>query len=180
MSEDIKQNFAEGNNFYIFGKIREDIAQEIIKPLQEKVNELSQDKEPNDLNIYLNSCGGWTHESFEIVSIIEEAKKKGIKVNTYCRSKAMSGAFIIFITGSKRYVTNNSVLMTHFCRSWDFSDNPVMTDRNKEYTDFINQKIVDHINKYTEIKDVDEKMIPDNYFIFGEDAIEKGCADEII
>ncbi len=105
----------ERNNIYLYG----DISPESCEALKNKINELdfnselfrlSYGTEPPPINIHIQSNGGSLMNSFYIVDLIESIKTK---VNTYIDGYSASAASLINVSGNKRYMTKNSMMLIH-------------------------------------------------------------------
>lgn len=178
-SGDSHVNFAQGNNFYIFGSIDDSIPKSIIVPFIEACTKQLSKKHPSELHIYITSRGGNVNYGFDLINHIEKARADGLIVNTYVTSEACSCGSLIAVTGSKRYIGRRAYHLLHFMRGWDYSHNPQMTDRNAEMSKFWQKELVHIYKKYTKIKDIEAKLLADNYMVNGADAcIKAGLADE--
>lgn len=179
------QNFAEGNNFYIYSSIDDTFGRDILAPFTNKVSELSgkscECSTPKVINIFISSVGGRLDYTFDLVTLIEKAKKSGIEVRTYVTSNACSGASLIAVSGSKRYISSRAYHLLHYARGGDFSHNPEMIARNTENGLFTQGELVKIYKKYTKVKGLEKKLLADNYMINGgEECIKLGLADELI
>lgn len=105
----------ERNNIYLYG----DISDESCEALKNKINELdfnselfrvSYGIEPPPINIHIQSNGGSLMNSFYIVDLIGSIKTK---VNTYIDGYSASAASLINVSGNKRYMTKNSMMLIH-------------------------------------------------------------------
>ena len=174
-------NFFNGNSFHIFGSIDDTIPEKIISPLTIKIDEFSKLKNPPAIEVYISSDGGYTHFAMDIVALFEVAKKRGVTIVTIVPSHAYSAASMIAAAGHHRVVGENSSHLIHYCRSEDYSHNPVMADRNNQYRKFLDKTLLDFYKRYAKIKDLDKLLVADHYMIYGGQNLKKaGLADEII
>jgi len=180
--ETVKLNYSDKDNFYIYGDIDDTIPNEIISPMRKQLEIKKKEKKPTAINIFLSSYGGVVSYCFEIIGLIEEFKKAGIEVNTYTHSHVCSAASLIAVSGSKRYGGKRAYHLLHFARGNGFySHNPIMIERNAENFKFLQKELVKIYEQYTKIKDLEEKLLADNYMINGGDAMLKaGLIDEIL
>lgn len=70
-------------------------------------------KKPSEITIRVNSYGGYCYELWSLIQVIEEYKKKGYTFKTICLGKAMSCGFILWLSGTKRIVSEYSTLLHH-------------------------------------------------------------------
>ena len=186
MEENIpSQNFAEGNNFYIYSSIDDTFGRDILAPFTSKVSEMSGKScgcSPQKvINIYISSYGGRLNYTFDLIALIEKAKKENIEVATYVTSNACSGASLIAVAGSKRYISSRAFHLLHYARGGDFSHNPEMIVRNTENGLFTQGELIKIYKKYTKVKGLEKKLLADNYMINGgEECIKLPLADELI
>lgn len=177
--QDGSLNFAEGNNFYIFGSIDETIPKAIIVPFINALTKQENKVDKDEFHIYITSPGGRVDYGFDLITQIESAKKIGVIVNTYVSSSACSCGSLIAVAGSKRYVSKRAFHLLHFARGWDFSHNPTMVERNAENALWMQNEIVAHYKKYTKLRNIPSKLTADNFMINGSaDLIANGLADE--
>ena len=73
------------------------------------VNEL-KDVAANKINVHINSMGGDVSEGLAIYNTL---KNSGKTVTTYCDGFACSAASVVFMAGSERVMSKESLLMIH-------------------------------------------------------------------
>lgn len=120
--------------------IKDDITSETEFLFDKMINKITEmDKEnninPNDaepIQIHISSYGGCVHSTLSICDTIESLKSKGYKVYGYAHAKAMSGAFKILISCSKRFAKPSSDLMCHMPNGFDYGYN-TMEDKRRNY-----------------------------------------------
>lgn len=131
------------------------------------------------IKVIVDSFGGSIYCGMLLVNAIENSDTP---VHTYCYGKAMSMGFMIFMVGHKRFASPNATLMYH--------DAGVALGGTMEEI----QQSVDQINKvvkrmdgmvtaYTNIPQtkLDKiKKLKQNWYIFGDDAVELGLVDELL
>lgn len=177
------QNFYSDNNFYIFGDVGKDFCKEIVVPFIEVVEQELSKKEPEDINIYITSPGGYVSYAFDLITHMEKAISAGINVNTYVTSYAASAGSLIAVSGSHRYISKRAYHLLHYMRGFDYSHNPIMSERNNENAQFWQDQLIDIYASKTKMKrkTLEKKLLADNYMINGSDeCIKVGLADEEI
>lgn len=124
-----------------------------VNKIQEKDNVLLSIEEITELpeiNILVNTNGGYSTECFAIVDIIEQLKNIGYTVNTINIAKAYSAGFPIAVCGTNRYCYERAEYMLH-----DVSYGTVGKLRDVEESvveaQRIRDKYCDIIYKYTKI-----------------------------
>lgn len=178
---EVNLNFFNGNRFYIFGDIDETIPEKIISPLSLKIEELSKQRNPAPIEIHISSDGGYAQYALDIISLFDLAKSMGVKIITIVTSNAGSAASLIAVSGHYRVASKYASYMMHFGKSWDFSHNPIMAERNLDNKKFLDNTIVSIYEKQTKLKKVSDLILADGYTINGGAQLKKlGLIDEII
>jgi ATP-dependent protease ClpP protease subunit len=163
-----KLNFEKDGNFYIYGDIDESIPENIIAPLISAISQKKNEKDNPKINVFLSSNGGDLHYAFELISTFDMARDLGVTINTIVNSQVCSAASLIAVCGHKRIARPWSSHLIHFSKQWDFSHNPEMSERNLDYTIFINTEMVKIYKQKTKLKNIEKKMIADNFMVNGE------------
>ena len=101
----------EDNNLYFQGEITPEscfyLQQNLIK-LQKKENE------NKFINFYIQSAGGSLLPTF---GLIDTMKLSRIPINTFVNGYVASSASLLSVSGNKRYITKNSMMLVHSLRS---------------------------------------------------------------
>lgn len=134
---------------------------------------------PMPIKLYIDSYGGYVYQCLGLLGIIEKSK---VPVDTYVTGCAMSCAFLISITGRKRYAYENSTFMYHQISG---SSDGTVKDMDDELVEFKRlQAIVEkHVIIKTSVKL--EKLINSytkktDWFIDAKKALKLNIIDEII
>ena len=139
----------------------------------------SLDKSEGDINLIINSQGGYVTDLFAITDTMKLLKNK---VNTICLGEASSCGSAAFVSGTgKRYITENSRLMFHNLSSGFFGNFESLqeaVDQIKEIEERLTKMISAKIGM-TE-KEYREKVYKKDVFFYGDKAVEKGMADEVL
>jgi ATP-dependent Clp protease protease subunit len=172
-------------SIYLTGEITQDTAGDIINHLidiitkdNSKENELKNYKR-EDINLYINSCGGYVTETFAIIDIIENSKTP---INTYGLGRLYSSATLLFISGKNRYLGKHAHLLLH---SASGVVNGKLYDMVNDMEHILKQQ--DTINQYyiekTKIQlEFIEKINKEkrDYYVSPNEALELGIATEIV
>lgn len=133
-----------------------------------------EEREP--IKVYIDSPGGYLTSTFTIMDSIKLSKTPVWTINIGC---AYSGGFFIFICGHKRIAYPTSSFLYHE------GNGSVSGDANKfqNQADFYKkqrQKLKEFTLKYTKITEEQyNEHIKDDWWLFADEAIELGIADEI-
>lgn len=144
--------------------------------------EEGKDKNPEPIDILLNTPGGSVWDGLILVSLIEQMKDMGYTINTTAIGTAASMGFIIFITGSNRYSYRHAQFMLH-----DIST--MMGGKVKDLEESMEdlkkcqKQVFDIIKKYTHVPDEKLKEWTDHkrdMFFYPDEAVELGIVDKVL
>lgn len=139
-------------------------------------------KERKSISIRINSYGGYCYELWSAINAIENLKKKGYTVNTICMGKAMSCGFVLFLSGTNRYMYPYSTLMYHSVSSGTYGKVQEMKESL-----FETQRLNEMAKKYTiektnitkeRLDEVDK--CKEDWYINSEESLELGIATKIL
>ena len=139
------------------------------------VKELQAVQAPS-INVHINSNGGDVSEGLAIYNTL---KNSGKTVTTYCDGFACSAASVVFMAGSKRIMSNASLLMIH--NAWMFTmGNSDELRKQADDLEKVNQTAVEVYKSVAKISEDDiKKMMDESTWISAADALEYGFATEI-
>lgn len=175
------QNFFMDGNFFINGDIDNSMAKSIIAPLINEINNRAKLKNPTPIKIFVTSYGGYIKDAFDIISWFDYAKKQGVSIHTYVTSVAFSAGSLIAVSGHKRFGSTRAYHGLHFARGWDYSHNPIMTERNAQNSKWMQSELVKIYKERTKLKQIEKLLLADNYMINGgSNLLKAGIIDEIL
>lgn len=177
--------YRNDRTIFLSGYIDSESSGEVINNLLYLINEDNkQDKEKkdyirNEINFYIKSNGGVINDMFGMIDLIENSKTP---INTYAIGNIANAAVPLFISGKKRYIYKNTEVMIHTLLG-------CVRDKIQGMQEYINnaeenQRMVDNYflskTKITKerLKEVREKKL--DWYLYPEEAIKLGIADEII
>ena len=139
------------------------------------VKELQAVQAPS-INVHINSNGGDVSEGLAIYNTL---KNSGKTVTTYCDGFACSAASVVFMAGSKRIMSNASLLMIH--NAWMFTmGNSSELRKQADDLEKVNQTAVEAYKSVAKISEDDiKKMMDESTWISAADALSYGFATEI-
>lgn len=145
----------------------------------DKEDEEKKNFERKPIKIYVNSFGGSVYDMWALIDIIQSSKTP---IHTYCTGMAMSAAFLIFISGHKRFMSKNATLLYHQSSCWYFNKYQDLIEGVDEMSwiqgnieSFVMQKTKMTAPELTEIREKKQDV-----FIHSQEAVGKGMVDEII
>lgn len=175
--EDLR-NFKKNGSFYIYGEFDETIPINILAPLQSTIDKRLTTNDGTPIKVFINSQGGLLDYAYELVGLFEYSKSKRIPIHTYVLSSAFSAASIVAVAGSVRFATKRTAHLIHYPRGADYSDTPEMAMRNTKWYEFISNEMVAHYEKYCSIPDLRNKLMIDNYLVFGKELTKYKMIDK--
>ena len=102
---------AEDNNLYFQGEI----SPESCFYLQQSLIKLQKQKNENNfINFYIQSSGGSLLPAF---SIIDTIKSSTVPIHTHVNGYVASAGSLLSVSGHKRYITKNSMMLIHSLRT---------------------------------------------------------------
>jgi ATP-dependent protease ClpP protease subunit len=134
------------------------------------------------IKFYIDSNGGYTRYLFNLLAIIEDAKKKGIVIETYVFGYAYSCGSLLAASGTKgsRYISYLAEHLCHLGFAGTGAINDIELARGAERVKSHFDKVRNLYRKYANLKDLDSAIQFDHHFIRGADIIENGLADHFV
>lgn len=130
------------------------------------------------IKLYINSPGGELDETFSLISAIEISKTP---VYTYNIGNWSSAAFLIGITGHKRYSMPNMRFLMHDGWSGDINSASKVQDKIKFDERFEKTVVKSHILKHGKMTSKQyDALVRVEYYMLPEDALKYGFIDEIV
>jgi ATP-dependent protease ClpP protease subunit len=175
-------NFVKDGVVYIYGDFDDTIAKSVIPDLMKLVKEQEEKKNPI-IKIYIDSNGGYTRYLYSLLAILEQAKAKGIVIETYVYAYAYSCGSLLACAGTKGH-RHISYLAEHCCHLGQASMgnliNDVELERAKERVQSHFDKVRNLYRKYANLKDLENQIKFDNWFLRGQEIIDNGLADKFV
>lgn len=100
---------SENNNLFFMGELNP----ETCFYLQQNLIKL-QNKNNTNINFYIQSMGGTLLPTFSVIDTIRTSK---IPVFTYVNGYAASSATLLSVSGHKKFITKNSMMLIHSLRT---------------------------------------------------------------
>ena len=181
----------EDRRLYLYGEIFPVDSDESVCPdaslisaLVERIieyNRIDENVEPNKrkaIRLYINSPGGDVTEGFALVSAIELSKTPVYTINL---GEWCSMAFLIGITGTKRFSLPYSTFMMHEPSTLvggKFSDIENVVNFNKRFS---NKIIKELVNRHSNMSSSEyTRLSKSDYYMLPEDALKHGFIDKIV
>lgn len=181
ISERSQENFVDKNNVYILGPFDRSISSHVIPKIVSLIPILSKEKSPQ-LNIYINSCGGYACELFALMAVIEMAKSNNIKIVTYNLGMAYSCGSLLAVMGDYRYMYKYATNLAHLGSSGIYAETFEQLSRSTEHINEHFNMIVSIYRKHVKCteKKLKDILRDDMCFMNAETCLALGFCDEII
>ena len=130
------------------------------------------------VRLYINSPGGDLIEGTALISAIEISKTPiyTINIGQWC-----SMAFLIGITGDKRFSLPNATFLMHDGTSGAFGSTSKVQDQMEFEKRFEKEVVKAHVLGHSNMKSVDyDALARVELYMLPEDALERGFIDEIV
>jgi ATP-dependent Clp protease protease subunit len=130
--------------------------------------------------IYINSPGGYVSAAFSILSVMDLIENPII---TFAMGEICSAAFILFIAGDYRYVSERAIAMSHE-PSVGLSGSTSQLKIQNAAMDVVDRQIMEHISRCTgkPMKFIQKHLVHKGLdrFMIASELVSYGCADEIV
>lgn len=149
------------------------------KALVQAFNVIGSTYNPEPIEIYIDSYGGTVYQTLGLISVMNRCKTP---IHTICTGTAMSGAFLILLSGHRRFCHEYSTILHHQLSSAAWGTYQDMTEQVTECKRL--QKVIDsiilsktHITK-SELANNQAKKI--DWYMDAKQALKYGVVDKIL
>lgn len=152
---------------------------EVLVPLAKEIQRQARYKD-GKIDLWINSYGGYRHLVFNIISLVELAKRSGVIVRTIVPDIAYSAGSILAVTGSpgERYIERTAEHLMHYGTTGSADETPEQVDRNYRQKKAAFSKIYKHYEKYSNVPDLEQMMNDDAFYVPAVKCIKWGLADK--
>jgi ATP-dependent Clp protease, protease subunit len=142
------------------------------------INKITFDlKSPPPIKVYINSDGG---EIFSAFTAIDRIKSCKVPVYTFGEGMVASAATLISISGKKRFIRKNTVMLVHQLRSWVGGTHENIKDEAKNLQMLSDRIISIYLENTKFNRKTLEDMFKHDVYLNAKECIKYGLADEII
>ena len=168
--------FCTGRTIIFHDEVNSNSVATAVFHLSELIKGDKNKKETEPINILLNSCGGYISDMWALVDLIDQSPTEII---ISCTGYAYSAAFIIFLSGHKRYMSDHAILMYHELSSWKYG---TLQDQREQmvHLENLNEMMKDYVLSHSGIcADELEKVHREkrDWFIGYDDAVKMKLID---
>lgn len=174
-------NLHDGNVFFL-ADFDDNMEATIVLPL---IREIQKQRRLVDgrIDLYINSFGGYRHLVFQLISLVENAKRDGVVVRTIVPDIAYSAGSILAVTGTpgERYIEKTAEHLIHYGHTGGGGEStPEQVERVYSAKALGFKKILTHYKKFTNFPEgeIERLMSDDMAFIPATKCIKYGLADK--
>lgn len=177
-------SYAQENKFFLneFDESLDGIYLDVVEATARAAR--STHKSGRGLDFYINSEGGDATRAFALVELIEVAKAKNVRINTYVLSECHSAGSIVAVAGTKghRYTSRGASYLLHFGETESISRSPLSATRILEENIRHFERVLAHYvaNGKATKEEWLEEFRDDNFYLSGAQAIRWGLADKYL
>lgn len=171
----------EDENVFFLTDFDDNMERDVVIPLTRQIQKQKRLKDGR-IDLYINSFGGYKHLVFQLISLVEIAKREGIKVRTIVPDIAYSAGSILAVTGSpgERYIEKTGEHLIHYGMTGSVETTPEQANRNFVQKQQSFRSILNHYKKYTDFPagEIERLMNDDSGYIPASKCIKWGLADK--
>ena len=166
---------------YIMGEFDSSISQHVVPAFKQLIEQKSKERDAF-IQIFINSNGGYAHELYNLLSLIELAHARGIGIVTIVMGRAFSCGSMLAIHGDHRVMYKYARHIIHLGQQ----GSTVTTEKQIERE---HQSMIRHFSNIREMykkltklpaKELEEALTDDSYSLSAEDCLRYGICDEIL
>lgn len=173
-------NWNDGNVFFL-ADFDDNMEGGLVVPLTRQIQH-QRTLRDGRIDLYINSFGGYKHLVFQLISLVEIAKRDGVTVRTIIPDIAYSAGSILAITGTpgERYIEKTGEHLIHYGTTGSMEHTPEQAARNFAQKQGSFKTILNHYKQYTNIPhdELDRLMSDDSAFIPANKCLKWGIADK--
>lgn len=173
-------NFNDGNVFFL-ADFDDQMESGLVLPLTREIQK-QRNLKNGRIDLYINSFGGYRHLVFQLISLVELAKREGVVVRTIVPDVAYSAGSILAVTGTpgERYIERTAEHLIHYGLTGSSETTPEQVERNYIQKNQGFRKIRNHYEKYANVPDLEQLMNDDSAYIPATKCIRWGLADKLM
>lgn len=177
-----KCNYVDADdNIYILGEFDETINEHVI-PYIIKIIQTKEGSKHPELNLFINSNGGYASILHSLLCVLDIAKEKGFTITTTVMGRAYSCGSLLACYGDYRRMFKYGNHLMHFGSSGDYACTPKQNQRIRKHTDEHFESLVDIYAEHSKLskEKIRELMEDDCLYLNPQECLEYGLIDEII
>lgn len=172
--------FYEENVFFL-SDFDDNMEANIVLALTREIQKQRKYANPR-IDLYINSFGGYKHLVYQMISLVEIAKREDIVVRTIVPDVAYSAGSILAVAGTpgERYIEKTGEHLIHYGSTGSMETTPEQAARNFAQKQSSFRSILNTYKKYTNIPhdELDRLMSDDSAFIPAPKCLKWGIADK--
>lgn len=185
--KDTSSPITTSNRLYFYGDITDNSILNWNKQLDDvsrnmKIIQITYDfPVPPPIYIYIQSNGGELFASLSTLGRIKNLKENGFEIHTIVEGLCASGATLISIGGSRRFIRKHSSMMVHQISSTFWGGTYQQFQDEQKNVELMMSLIINVYQEYTkfDIKELGEILNHDLY-LSTEECLKKGLVDKVL
>lgn len=172
--------YHDGRNTFYVGEFDEEMEQSLIIPLTASIRQQSELRDGR-VDLWINSYGGNAHLLMHVLELVELAKNNDVVVRTIVTGAAYSAGSMLAIAGTEgeRYISKDAMHLVHYGSTGTMNDStPLQASRNHEANQIMFKQVLAHYNRFSNLPDLANNILDDNWFITAAKAKKWGMADK--
>lgn len=166
---------------YILSEFDSSISQHVVPAFRQLIEDKSKERDAF-ITIYINSNGGYVHELYNLLSLIELAHARGIGIVTVVMGRAFSCGSMLAIHGDHRVMYKYARHIIHLGQQGSTVSTEKQIEREHQSMMRHFSNIREMYKKLTKLpaKELEEALTDDSYSLSAEDCLRYGICDEIL
>lgn len=168
---------------YLYKVINDEVVLKTMNNLREAsmiANAFKIDGINPPVTLHINSLGGIVSSAFALVDYIRGLISKGIEIHTVVEGICASAATLVSTSGSKRFISSNSIMLIHQISLGGWGKYEEFKDL-MENAKLMMEKIRRHYKSYTRFTDEDlDLILKRDLYLDAENCLKYGLVDEIL
>jgi ATP-dependent protease ClpP protease subunit len=166
---------------YIMGEFDSSISQHVVPAFKQLIENKAKERDAF-IQIFINSNGGYAHELYNLLSLIELAHARGIGIVTIVMGRAFSCGSMLAIHGDHRVMYKYARHIIHLGQQGSTVSTEKQIEREHQSMMRHFSNIREMYKKLTKLpaKELEEALTDDSYSLSAEDCLRYGICDEIL
>jgi ATP-dependent protease ClpP protease subunit len=171
-------NFNDGNVFFLTD-FDDTMESSIVLPLIREIQKQREYKHGR-IDLYINSFGGYRHLAYQLVDLIEIAKREEVTVRTIVPNVAFSAGSFLAIAGTpgERYISRHGMHLIHYGTAGGSNEETIrQVERTAKVKKELMKDVVRHYSTYSDVPDLEDNISDDGFVVPAKKCIKYGLAD---
>lgn len=167
---------------YIMGEFDNTISQHVVPAFKQLIENKAKERDAF-ITIFINSNGGFCHELYNMLSLIELAHARGIGIVTVVMGRAYSCGSMLAIHGDHRVMYKYANHIIHLGNTGSLgmsTEKQIEREHESMKRHFANIRKIYKEHTKLPAKELEEALTDDSYSLSAEECLKYGICDEIL